>query len=261
MDAKSNTDIQPKHEQAEQRLRPFGIIDLVVVTTAMAVLFKLQIISRGGTEFPIPNWVMTPWLFFTATVMAMSLSAGYWFSIHYRQTGKLFRHPGHWMLGSSLIVWTGWLINEICYLTVEQLEPSLSESIQAVTMFVVAVAYLLGTIPLAIGAFFPRGRWSVAKVGLAGYLCVNCLQYATVAIAMCGWYRLFRVSNVIDSVGKIIGLILAFYIATLIAVDFTKKVKRDWLHWIGIVEILIYLTVLPLFHFFLIRFVKSQLGS
>ena len=81
MDAKNNTDIQPKHEQAEQRLRPFGIIDLVVVTTAMAVLFKLQSISRGGAEFPIPNWVMTPWLFFTATVMAMSLSAGYWLSL------------------------------------------------------------------------------------------------------------------------------------------------------------------------------------
>ena len=261
MDAKSNTDIQPKREQVEQRIRPFGIIDLIVVTTAMAVLFKLQSITMGGTESPAPNWVMMPLLFFSTAVMALSLSAGYWFSIHYRQTGKLFRHPGHWMLGSSLIVWTGWLINEICYLTVKQLEPSLSESIQAVTMFGVAVTYLLGTILLVISTFSPRGRWSVPKAGLAVYLLVNCLQYAMLATAMCGWNWLFEASNVIDSVGKILGLILAFCIAALIAVDFTKKVKRDWLHWIGIVEILIYLTVLPLFHFFLLRYLNSHLNS
>ena len=261
MDAKSNTEIQPKREQVEQRIRPFGIIDLIVVTTAMAVLFKLQSITMGGTESPAPNWVMMPLLFFSTAVMALSLSAGYWFSIHYRQTGKLFRHPGHWILGSSLVVWTGWLIQGICYVSVKDLEPSLSDSIQAVAMFVVAVTYLLGTIPMVIGAFFPRGRWSVAKVGLAGYLCVNCLQYATVAIAMCGRYWFFGVSDVIGSIGKIIALILAFCIATLIAVDFTKKVKRDWIHWIGIVEILIYLTFLPLFHFFLLRYLNSHLNS
>ena len=41
MEAESNTEIQPENEQAGQRIRPFGIIDLIVVTTAMALQFKL----------------------------------------------------------------------------------------------------------------------------------------------------------------------------------------------------------------------------
>ena len=59
MDAKSNTDIQSNHEQAEQRIRPFGIIDLIVVTTAMAVLFKLHglyMSSRSSESGPM--WML-----------------------------------------------------------------------------------------------------------------------------------------------------------------------------------------------------------
>ena len=66
MEAESNTEIQPENEQAGQRIRPFGIIDLIVVTTVMALQFKLYGLYMANSNIDSVSMWMPLCLLYTS---------------------------------------------------------------------------------------------------------------------------------------------------------------------------------------------------
>ena len=259
MDAKSNTDIQSKHEQAEQRIRPFGIIDLIVVTTAMAVLFKLHglhMSSRSSDSGPM--WMLL--VFGYAMSSGLALSALYWLPMQFSGTGKFFRQPGHWILGCFSIFSIGGVVNWVCFIIHG---PSIVHGdalLPAVGLLVVSISYLCEGILATVAAFKVRGGWRVSMMFLIAFSISGMVAYATIAIGI-----LFSLNSMFDYVAmfqggqQVVGFFAAITIGVAVCIGLVKKSQWDWLHWIGVVVAVVDLVLVPLLRFVSIYFMSKTL--
>ena len=259
MDAENNTDIQPKHEQAEQCIRPFGIIDLIVVTTAMAVLVKLDgLYMSSENSDSVPMWMLI--VFIYAMSSGLALSALYWLPMQFSGTGKFFRQPGHWILGCFSIFSIGGVVDLVCSIIHG---PSLDQSgalLPAVGILVLSVGSLCGAILATVAAFKVRGGWRVSMMFLIAFSISGMVVYATGAIAIH-----FRSSSMFYYVlwfqeGKqIVGFVAAITTGVAVCIDLVRKSQRDWLHWIGVVVAVVDLVLVPLLQFVSVYFMQETL--
>ena len=259
MDAKSNTDIQSNHEQAEQRIRPFGIIDLIVVTTAMAVLFKLHglhMSSRSSDSGPM--WMLL--VFGYAMSSGLALSALYWLPMQFSGTGKFFRQPGHWILGCFSIFSIGGVVFLVCFIIHGPSLDITDALLPAVGLLVWSVSYLCGAILATVAAFKVRGGWRVAMMFLIAFSISGMVAYAMGAIGI-----LFSLNSMFDYVAmfqggqQVVGFFAAITIGVAVCIGLVKKSQWDWLHWIGVVVAVVDLVLVPLLRFVSIYFMSKTL--
>lgn len=249
---------QPASEPSEQPIRQLGIIDLMLVTTLLAVQFKLRQTSMETYGDAVPMWALMPMIFAYAITMSLSLAAFFWLPMQYSRTGKFFRHPGHWILGNYAILSTGWVISIICFtFFVKTSQDSNSSFLRALGMFSVAACCLLGAILLAVAAFKLRGRWRAVVIFLFIESNISALGSVLFAIGFLDYYWGFEIASWCNTASQVVGAIAAIGIVIAVIIDFVKKVQRDWIHWIGIVVSGAILLLFPLLQFaiqyFLIR--------
>ena len=259
MDTQSNTDIQPKNKQPKKRIRPFGIIDLIIVTTAMAVLFKLYSLHMASSKGDsVSMWVMMPVIFTYAMSSGLALSALYWLPMQFSHTRKLFRQPGHWILGCFLIISIGGFANWACVIGYGR---SLTIDgnvaiIPSIGFFAISISYLCGAILSGIAAFKAQIRWRVAMIFLVVYFTTNVISYAMFTLGLLGCFdSVFYFAMLCVSIDQIVGV--GAGIATLVAVciDVARKPQRDWLHWIGVVVVVLNLLLASLLQLAITYFV------
>ena len=82
-------------------VRPLRIIDLMIITASMAVVFMMY--EATPDQFDHSSWLFYPLQFFTATCYGIFLAALVWLPLQRVHTRRLFHHPGHWIIGSGLI--------------------------------------------------------------------------------------------------------------------------------------------------------------
>ena len=259
MDAKSNTDIQSNHEQAEQRIRPFGIIDLIVVTTAMAVLFKLHglhMSSRSSDSGPM--WMLL--VFGYAMSSGLALSALYWLPMQFSGTGKFFRQPGHWILGCFSIFSIGGVAFLVCFIIHGPSLDITDALLPAVGLLVWSVSYLCGAILATVAAFKVRGGWRVSMMFLIAFSISVMVAYAMGAIAIFfSLSSMFYYLSWFQGGQQVVGFLVAITTGVAVCIDLVKKSRRDWLHWIGVVVVVVDLALVPLLQFVSFYFMQETL--
>jgi len=252
MNTQSNTDIQPKNKQPQTRIRPFGIIDLIVITTAMALQFKLYSLNMAsGKSDSVSMWVMMPVAFTYAMSSGLALSALYWLPMQLSHTRKLFRQPGHWILGGFLIVSIGGIINWACLIGYGwsiSIDGTIA-IIPSIGFLAISICYLSGAILSAIAASKTQVRWRVAMIFLVGYFIANVINYAIVALSLIGFDSVLYFISLSQAVERIVGLSTGIAILIVVCIDLARKRKRDWLHWTGVVVVVLNLMVSPLLQF------------
>ena len=261
MDAKSNTDIQSNHEQAEQRIRPFGIIDLIVVTTAMAVLFKLHglhMSSRSSDSGPM--WMLLVFGYAMSSVWSgLALSALYWLPMQFSGTGKFFRQPGHWILGCFSIFSIGRVVFRVWFIHGPSLDIT-DALLPAVGLLVWSVSYLCGAILATVAAFKVRGGWRVSMMFLIAFSISGMVAYAMGAIAIFfSLSSMFYYLSWFQGGQQVVGFLVAITTGVAVCIDLVKKSRRDWLHWIGVVVVVVDLALIPLLQFVSVYFMQETL--
>ncbi len=257
MEAESNTEIQPENEQAGQRIRPFGIIDLIVVTTAMALQFKLYGLYMANSNInSVSMWM--PLVFIYAMSPGLALSALYWLPMQFSCAGKFFRQPGYWILGCFSIVAVGGVARSICFLNFDpSLDPAINYVLYAI-LFLSIVANVCGAILLVVSAFRVQGRWRVAMIFLIAYFLVGSIRLAMLAFTYAGMFWFIEHLPWSETVEFVVGAIAAVALVVASCLDLVKRAPRDWLHWIGVVVAVVDLALVPLLEFASAYFAATQ---
>ena len=248
------------NEPQQPEMRRLGIIDLMAITTAVAVAFSLNEAARSETDISSTLWIFYPYLFVGAMTLGISLPAIYWIPVHYARTGKMFSQPGHWMLGAQFVV-SAW---SICYLITYILlkKPSfeIGETFFAIAFFLYGGFQLAAMIISIIAAFkLEKVRWKIVSILLAVSFASQGLGQAVQGISwLDGFDFLYRFQWIVDVFKIVVGLIAAIGITVAVLVDWKSKVSRDWLHRVGLVVMLATLTLLPLLQFLFVRLLMSQ---
>jgi len=251
MEAKNKTEAQLKDGQAQQRIRPFGIIDLIVLTTVMAFQFKLyssymSIINNSDTT---PMWIRMPLVFIYTMSSSLALSALYWLPIQFSCTGKFFRQPGYWILGCFSIVSIGGVARSICFLNFDPTLDSAKNYALYAILLVSIVANICGAILLIVSVFKVQGRWRVAIIFLIAYLFVGIIRLVMFIFMYTNIFWFIDYSPWCETVEFLVGATTAATIVVAGGLDLMKRAPRDWLHWTGVVVAVIVLALMPLLQF------------
>lgn len=232
--------------------RQFQIIDLMILTAAIAFVFMIH--QSLKQPFGGGHWLQYVYQFVLAGTSGIFLAAFLWLPLQLARTGRLFLHPGHWILGSGAIVTLGlfgfWIVN----LLAENNEPNLQWF--AYNNFVSTGLQLISMGFLITACFACPMRWRVPIALLALSCLATGLLNSVHAIMMLdtGFNWIFKIPMFISFGNHIISVCTVIAICIAVVMDLQGRTQRDWLHWMGLVAMLIQLTLLPVVLYLLIRF-------
>ena len=58
---------------------------------------------------------------------------------------------------------------------------------------------------------------------------------------------------------QVVGFLVAITTGVAVCIDLVKKSRRDWLHWIGVVVVVVDLALVPLLQFVSVYFMQETL--
>ena len=249
------------NEPQPDNMRRLSIIDLILITTAVAFVFMLHGTVESNTDFSPPDWLWYPLLFVIAMKLGLVLPAIYWIPALYARTGKFFRHPGHWILGAQFVIAIWSVGSYIAYLLGQRFIADDVPNFYAISNLTGTGFHLAAMIFSIVAAILLKEiRWKISMILLAGSFAVEGFALAYQAISMNDSFgiTLHEWQWVIDIFMYIAMAIASIGIIVAVFLDWTSKVSRDWLHWLGLISKLASLTVIPLLHFILVRYMMSQ---
>ena len=248
-------------EPQQDNMRRLGIIDLMLVTTAVAFVFMLHGAVKSDTDFLPPDWLLYPFLFAGAMTLGLVLPAIYWIPVLYARTGKIFSHPGHWILGAQLFVAT-WAIGfYVVYAVGQSFSFDDARIFYPISNLIGGGFYSASMILSIIAAIMLKEiRWKVASILVAGSFAAEGFGLAFQGITMLDslGFSLYQWYWIIDIFKYIAMAIASLGIIVAVLVDWTSDVSRDWLHRVGLISKLASLTVMPLLQFLVVRYITMQ---
>ena len=243
--------------EPQHNMRRPGIIDLMIVTTAMAFIFMLQDLAKPDAEIPLPLWFYYPYLFAHAVMWGLVLPTIYWIPVLYARTGKMFCHPGHWMLGAQFVVLVCSLACFAAYMLTQKNNPEFNPTYYASINFVHASFLQVAMIVSIFAAIKLTGvRWKIAMLLFALSYATKGLVAACQAISMLDGPDFF--TSGVTALNNVVLVIASIGILVAALIDWKSKVSRDWLHRVGLTAAILVLAVIPLLSFFYIRLVMLQ---
>ena len=104
------------------RLPPFRILDLMVLTSAMAFVFMVQdkMMASQPETFQSTAWLIIRMV--NAIPGGIAIASIFWIANQQWVTGRFFLHPGHWILGGY--AWTTMLSFGVLFFLSETYNPS-----------------------------------------------------------------------------------------------------------------------------------------
>lgn len=243
--------------------RPFGIIDMMIVTGTIAFVFMIYE-SSGFNRFE-DHWIYLAMRFSYAFTTGTFLAALIWIPRQCARTGKFFHHPGHWILGAqtigSLGIFTFWILR---LFFVEDVSSIQDQDLKwyAVITFATAVFHLTATAVLVAAIFSSKRRWQIVMGLLAMTSLGTAILNTSYGVSILGMMDVIDPSWTSWSAFLQAGLRVfkvapAVAIAVAVTMDLFSKPKRDWMHWIGLATTFAALTLLPLLQFVFSRMLIS----
>ena len=233
--------------------RPLGIIDLMILTAAIAFMFM---IFESKLAYQGEQWIYQVFKFASAGVNGTFLASIVWLLWQRARTGRFFHHPGHWILGAELIGVAGVIGFWVVIWSVYRNKEAIDHFLHGIGYFVSAGLYLfaLGIFVTAVSS--TERRWRIPMVLLAA----NCLTKALTSVFW-GFLIMDRLEGMwsfdfgekLQVGSRIVAVCAAIAICTVAINDLRKKVPRDWLHWVGLIATFALLTVLPFLGYLFIQ--------
>lgn len=250
-------ELSPKLNSDEELvLPPLSIIDLMVLTAAMAIAFAFQESLFGNARMQSESvWFNTIQRIQYALIYALPLAAVYRFVLHKRAVGKFLLQPGHWVLLSILI-------SVVAYMAPVLIRNSISgatetEGFEAEDwgLMVVALGSFMSAAVLFRGAVLYRWAWKAMLLLMGVWLLVVGLQtvaFTFLSSAVMGkWMWVFAILGWIDTVMKVLICIALF---PVLWTDFRSAKRRDLWHWSGVLLLFVLNVVGPVLNYIFMRF-------
>lgn len=241
-------DISPPAAPVEWYEPPrLGIIHLLAWVTIAAMLMKFDL-AVGSPQIGRPNhsesFNLAVKLIDAANsiLSAACLTGGavFWCDRFRRKPGRI--QPGHWIVAINACLF----VMELALRPLEASLPNGGEPGES-RIIVIFLVFLAAVVPVCLAFFFaayrlpePR-RWKCA-------LALQGLEYLGYSLTLIMNLLLFRkffepalspssqiyayVNRLTDGLDYL-GLIIAAYLVLICAIDFWKRRRRDWLHWLG----------------------------
>ncbi|MGD0515961.1 MAG: hypothetical protein ABSA26_00365 [Thermoguttaceae bacterium] len=218
----------PRRSKPEYLQPPrLGIIHLLAWTTVAAVFFKISMALRPDKPVEM-NYDLWIWMFKVILNSAAITGAGIVLVTKYHEANGRFQ-PGHLLLFFSSLAT---LANLVLSRFVDLLEISVDGNFLVLFPLIVIVLFWFAT------KITEQGRWKNMFSFLGWmYLISGIVLFFTLANIRSPYLRsLFQFFPFLQ-----IHLLLLFPIAILVItaiLDLIHGPKRDWLHWLGVCEIL-----------------------
>ena len=239
-------------EQYAQNCRSFRIIDLMLVTVTTALVFS----AAESTYFqfdPDDHWILNLRSFAYLVATSICLASLIWIPLQRAQSGRFFLQPGHWIL-AALTCSMG-MLQMIQIWNVYEFGQTFKiewERWNAILMLFGAVCYLLALgILLVAMRYCKQRRWKVVMAFMASACLLPAILngfFGVYTLMGYGMSRTFSWMNPYHWVTQIITMGTGVTFCVAAAIDLANKIKRDWLHWIGLLVAFIFLVILPLVH-------------
>ena len=236
-------------------MRRLGIIDLMLVTTVVVCNFALFQVDAPASR--TSAWIFYPLFFTRQLTLGLVLPAIYWLPLNYLQTGKMFSQPGHWILGAFFLVLIWNLGFYIALVSLGKF--SLDEQTFFIAANFIRPAFLLGAAALSIVAAFETRvvRWKIALIFLTLYFVAQELQSVFYSI-MPYYLSLLSYEWGVGIAYNVCVVLATIFIIAAILLDWKSRIARDWLHRVGWVSTLTYMSVFPLLKIVLMRFIALE---
>lgn len=216
-------------DQQAPRLRIHHLMLWSLCAAPLLTVFKTYQNTQG---FDSEYQTLLESFYIVQGTLGGALLAGTLVMIHakLRKQLPLFRQPGHWFLfvhALTLVVWT--IVGSLA-------EQQFSNT--SLNMLLYAGVYI---IPAGVYLFAARSstvlRWRIIFAGRFLINLVHCMHFTSIALA---WdtFALLRWYSIVELILSILILILDVWLVAAIVIDKRLGLRRDWLHWIGVVGIL-----------------------
>ncbi len=244
-----------------KRLPPISILDLLVVTTALAFAFMIMgRLNKIAAQSPLSPYAdlafWDVWRMMSSVLPGITFAGIYWIVKQKQTTGKFLWQPGHWILAAYAVLQvvqftTGLVMNYIFG------GSSFPGDSGWLTLFFLLqlLANLTAVVILLVAPFRcpVQWRWVLATAALTlfidGLLYANNLQIIPPS-------AFFRVTIMYGIYAVGIPCILLLIVAAII--DVMQKTQRDWLHWIGVLVLFLAFIDHPMVRYHLFDFLKAQ---
>jgi len=242
--------------------RPLRIIDLMILTAAIAFMFML-FESRFAQQSN--QWLHQVFKFASAIINGSFLASIIWLIMQRVRSGRFFHHPGHWILGAKLIPILGGLLFWIVLL---QVLKETNDDLSNLALHWVAISHLFtaGLHLLALGVFVTacvssEWGWRIPMALLATDCLTNVAMgvlWGVSTLQSFGGSWTYQLANNAQAGNRIVAVCAAIALGIMAIKELRKKVPRDWLHWLGLIATLALLTVLPLIEFLYVRMLNPK---
>ena len=229
----------------EQAIRPLGISHLLILTATIAMMSAWQEWSHRlfDTAANMPALPYAKMFRFASAISTGGLIAALiWLVLEYRRTGKLLRHPGHWMLFLKSCSALAHLVrNSLLFFFFQIDEMASSDRSYVIYLglgFIQVAGLIIGWICSIIAA---RKEYTATWVWVFGLmLFVTILELLTpFAVFAFRWQVVYWSTSLIQ-----VMILLAIAFAAIR--DVRLGVKRDWMHWYAIGMAVLAFVISPL---------------
>ena len=234
--------------------RRFQIIDLMIMTAAMA--FALMTIQPFQSYYSELHWLYSLPMYFQMFVIGIHLAGIIWLSRQRVESGRLFIHPGHWILGGGAINSIGMVVHSFITAHIfidNNFFDDESRAWLKLCYFTMAGLCGLSVIVLTSACFYNSARWRFAMILLS--LSLFCSALANLMRGVIEGRNIFDMFSFYRNVaffseygGQICMLLTAIAVCIAVVLDRRSRTNRDWLHWIGLTAVLIQATLVPMYY-------------
>jgi len=215
----------------------FGIMDMMVLTAAMALVFALrdQFDAAGWKYRTDVSWFKVIEHVTFCLSYGLPTAAVFRFLIHKRKSGRFLFEPGHWILLAAFLVSAGTACSMLTLFSLGWIQNGGIEGPTALWFFIPLACFsILSGCILIRGAFAVRGWWQHVLVLLVLTDFFGALQNLMYALlisssATTGWSWISYIgwgSAVINGL-TCIGLLI------VVTKEILRGPSRDVWHWIG----------------------------
>jgi hypothetical protein len=266
------------HDDASPPAAPFdwyqpprlGIIHLLAWVTVAALLMKFDLaisfFDTGGGPRQTESYKLATNLIGAVNAILFSAiftggAVFFWDRIRRRERSRI--QPGHWIVTISLILGLIELMSrplQVWFRTGGQFSLVALFSLYLIAVFPTSIAYFVAAYRMPEPR---RWKWALGFLGLehlgySFYYIVTSLIFSHVFDSL----RLSSNLSVMNLMGQVLeyfAFLIAAYVLLIAAFDFLKRLRRDWLHWLGVATPII-LAMISIAWKFVVEFLVKSAG-
>lgn len=225
-------------------IRPMALFDLFVITTAFAIVLVIATSVNKLIQESEPSaaqfWGF--WQFASCLLTSIAIASTVLIVRQRIQTGRMFLHPGHWSLFTCA---TLHIVQFACFTALTITFRSQSFEADSIWVKLYAVVMIVANIVCAVIMSYATIRcnalWRAACGIVAVCMILNSCYFAFIFLPIPDVFV-----NIIYYGFLVVCLLCVVLVITATLVDAIQRIRRGYLHWFGVLMLLLTLGFHPL---------------